>query len=213
MASLTNLRDSTGDPSWMALDSILGYWPSSTAPGHIVHEIIPDGYHDTYFTRVAFKYSIFESDEYHKPWDGVTVGIVCTAKWVTTTTVTTYTPGEEPVVVETVEETPNNIQFSRNFVKSDWVYDPIAPSQLYEKEGAASYNFDTDTWDITNPDLVGDEFKYRERTYTIVYSSVIMGAYVETDIQSSLVIVDTNPTNIFQPFFLEYCTNPGFWTG
>jgi hypothetical protein len=213
MAALTNLRDSTGSPSSLSLDSILTYWPWPSPPSRYVSESIPNGYHNEYFARVAFRYQITESDEYHKPWDGITVGMICKANWVTTTKVTTFVPGEEPVVVETVVSIPSDVQFARSFVAGDWVYDPLFPSQTYEKSGSASYNTTTNTWDLVNPDLVSGEFKYYEKTYTIVYDDPYTGAYVETDIYSDLVIYGINYIDVYKPFVMEYCINPGFWAG
>ena len=213
MASLTNLRDSTGLPSSLLMDSNGLYWPwpIGDIPFRYVYESIPNGYTEEYFTRVAFRYEITESDEYHKPWDGVTVGLVCKANAVTTTKVTTFVPGEEPVIVETTDTVPSDVQFARSFVESDWVYDPMAPSQTYEKSGSAVYNITTNTWDLVNPDLVSGEFKFRGRTYTIVYDDPYTGAYVETDIQYDLVIYGINYIDVYKPFVMEYCTNPGFW--
>ena len=215
MSSLNNLRDSTGPVSNMIMDSIIGYWPwpGSELPKRYNREYITDGYYDTYFTRIAFKYSIIESDEYHKPWDGVAIKLICYANWVTITRVTTYVPGEDPVVVETTVSTPNNIEFSRSFVASDWVYDPMSPSQIYEKSGSAYYDNATSSWVVTNGDLVGDEFKYREYTYTIVYNDPYDGGYVETEIFSSVVPYGVTPFYSTQPFVMESCVNPGFWAG
>lgn len=213
MSSLNNLRDSTGPVSNMGMDSILGYWPwpSSGISKRYNRESIPNGYYDTYFTRIAFSYSIVESDEYHKPWDGVAIKLICYANWVTNTKVTTYVPGEDPIVVETSASTPNNIEFSRSFVASDWVYDPMSPSQIYGKSGSAYYDNATSSWVVTNPDLVGDEFKYREYTYTIVYNDPYDGGYVETEISSNVLTYGINYLDQFQPFVMESCVNPGFW--
>lgn len=213
MSSLNNLRDSTGPVSNMAMDSILGYWPwpGSELPKRYNREYIPDGYHDTYFTRIAFKYYIVESDEYHKPWDGVSIKLICYANWVTITKVTTYVPGSDPVVVETTVSTPNNIEFTRSFVAGDWVYDPMAPSQIYEKYGSAYYDNATSSWVVTNGDLVGGEFKYKEVTYTIVYDDPYTGGYVETEIVSGLEPYGVTPFYSTEPFVMESCVNPGFW--
>ena len=213
MSSLNNLRDSTGPVSNMIMDSRLVYWPwpGSELPKRYNHESIPNGYYDTYFTRIAFTYSIVESDEYHKPWDGVAIKLICYANWVTTTRVTTYVPGEDPVVVETTVSTPNNIEFSRSFVASDWVYDPMSPSQIYEKSGSAYYDNATSSWVVTNGDLVGDEFKYREYTYTIVYDDPYTGGFVQTEIFSDVIPYGVTPLSSTQPFVMESCVNPGFW--
>jgi hypothetical protein len=213
MALLTNLRDSTATINDIDLDmdsnARAGGWGSISGRG--TYETITDGFIQKQFTREPFHYSITESDEYHKPWAGIALGLICEANWVTVTTVTTYTPGSDPEIVTTETSTPMNLHFSRPFVAGDWVYDPMAPSQTYYKEGLAYYNDTTAMWELTNPDLVSDEFQFYERTYTIVYSSTVMGAYVETDIQSNLVPTNTNPSYTTAPWVLEYCTNPGFW--
>lgn len=213
MASLDNLRDSTMMVGTLQLEvesnSRAGGWSSISS--RYTYDSIPDGYVAKSFTREPFHYNLTESDEYHKPWDGVGVHMICEANWVTVTTVTTYTPGYDPEVVTTETSTSANLHFSRSFVAGDWVYDPMAPSQNYYKEGLAYYNTATASWDLTNPDLVSDEFQYYEQTYTIVYSSTVMGAYVETNIVSNLVPVITNPSYVTSPWVLDYCTNPGFW--
>jgi hypothetical protein len=214
MASLTNLRDSTGLPSSLGMDSIIGYWPfpGSDDGRRYETEYVPNGVAYRQFARVAFSYEITESDEYHKPWNGITVGMICKANLVVRTKVTTYVPGEPPVVVETEVSTPNDIHFSRSFVKSDWVYDPMAPSQSYGRTGSAFYNYTTNTWDLVNPDLVGDEFKAEERIDTSDYDPSTE-VVVTTEIRSKVVIYGVNAYDSFKPFVMEYCTNPGFWFG
>jgi hypothetical protein len=215
MALLTNLRDSTmriGDGQLeMDSNSRAGGWVSISH--RETTESIPDGFVQKFFVREPFHYSLTESDQYHKPWDGISVGLICEANWVTVTTVTTFVPGNDPVIVTTETSTPMNIQFSRAFIADDWVYDPLAPSQTYYKEGLAYYNPTTELWELTNPDLVSGEFQFYERTYTLVYDDPYTGAYVETNIVSNLVPSNSNPYYTTQPWVLEYCENPGFWTG
>jgi hypothetical protein len=212
-AYLENLRDSTMRIGLIQLDmdsnSRAGGFSSLSS--RITYESIPDGYLTKSFTREPFHYNLTESDEYHKPWAGVGVHLICEANWVTVTTVTTYTPGLDPVVVTTETSLTNDLTFNRSFVAGDWVYDPLAPSQTYYKQGTAIY--DGTNWIITNPDLVSAEFQYYEQTYTIVYDPLGTGAYVETNIQSNLVTVINNPLYATQPWVLDFCTNPGFWFG
>lgn len=215
MASLTNLRDSTGLPSSLGMDSILGYWPwpiGSPAGSRFEDETLPNGTIQREYVRVAFSYFINESDEYHKPWDGITVGMICKANWVTITKVTTYEPGQPPVVVETEVSTPNDIQFSKSFVKSDWVYDPLFPSNVYGRSGSAIYDYTTNTWDLVNPDLVSGEFKAEEWIDTYDYNPAT-DVLVTTEIRSKVVIYGVSALHTSQPFVMEYCTNPGFWFG
>ena len=213
MASLDNLRDSTMRIGLLQLvvesNVRAGGWSSISSRN--TYESIPNGYVQESFTREPFNYYLTESDEYHKPWDGIGVHMICEANWVTITTVTTYTPGFDPEVVTTETSAPANLYFSRSFVAGDWVYDPMAPSQTYYKQGLAYYNTTTASWDLTNPDLVSDEFQYYERTYTIVYNDPYDGGYVETNIVSNLVPVINNPYYVTSPWVLDYCTNPGFW--
>lgn len=212
MAFMENLRDSTMRINLLQLEmdnnSRAGGFGSLSSRS--TTDSIPDGYVNKSFTREPFHYDLTESDEYHKPWAGVGVHLICEANWVTVTTVTTYTPGSDPVVVTTETSTPQNLTFSREFVAGDWVYDPMAPSQTYTKTGTAIY--DGTNWIITNPDLVSAEFQYYEKTYTMVYDPLGSGAYVETDIQSNLVPV-ISYDGYTKPWVLDYCTNPGFWFG
>jgi hypothetical protein len=212
MAYMENLRDSTMRIGMLQLemDSNSRSGGFSSLSSRTTYDSIPDGYVTKSFTREPFHYTLTESDEYHKPWAGVGVHLICEANWVTMTTVTTFTPGSPPVVVTTETSTPQNLTFNRSFSTGDWVYDPMAPSQTYTKTGTAMY--DGTDWIMTNPDLVSVEFQYYEQTYTIVYDPLGSGAYVETNIESNLVPV-INPTYITQPWVLDYCTNPGFWIG
>jgi hypothetical protein len=212
-AYLENLRDSTMRIGTIQLemDSNSRAGGFSSLSSRITSESIPDGYVTRSFTREPFHYYLTESDEYHKPWAGVGVHLICEANWVTVTTVTTYTPGSDPVVVTTETSVPQDLTFSRSFVAGDWVDDPANVGPIYYKQGTAFY--DGTDWVITNPDLVSAEFQYYEQTYTIVYDPLGTGAYVETNIQSNLVPVINNPYYVTQPWVLDYCTNPGFWLG
>jgi hypothetical protein len=193
------------------LDSRSGYWPNPTPSGtRLEGETLPNGTIVREFARVAFTYEIVESDEYHKPWDSIVVGMICKANWVTNTKVTTYEPGQPPVVVETDVTTPNDIQFSKAFVKSDWEFDPMAPSQIYGRAGSATYNNTTSSWDVVNPDLVTSEFMIYEETNTYDFDPGT-GIVVITEIRSELFIYGVNAVDVFNPFVMEYCTNPGFW--
>ena len=212
MAVINDLRDSTMRINLLQLEMqnnprAGGF---SSLSSRLTTDSIPNGYVNKSFTREPFTYFLTESDEYHKPWDGVGVHLICEANWVTVTTVTTYDPVSGITVVTTTTSVPRNLTFSRSFVKADWVYDPLAPSQTYIKTGTAYY--DGTNWIITNPDLVSAEFQYYENTHTIVYDPLGSGAYVETDIQSNLVPV-ISYDSYTKPWVLDYCTNPGFWFG